>query len=324
MVGPDWYPGTEDGKVKVVHDGRSYLATQNQEGPLDYYMPNLRGGSIEYTVDLSQGKCGCNLALYLVRMPGKNQDGSLRPSQLHDYYCDAQGYDGEYCPEFDIMEANQYAWQTTPHKCNAPSDKGWYDWCDHDGKCWQKAQAQGTYGPGKQIDTMKPFTAKIEFDASSHFTTTLTQNGFTLTMNSECGSYYPGIAGDLEAGMTIAISNWGDPGQSMSWLDGDTGCQEQCDNKGNLYVSDIKITTGGSGPPVPPAYDFGQPCAHPDDGQCGNDCGDCRWSWPSNDPAKWASKNADCRCRRSEEQPLVFNATISEPVEAIKAVPDLT
>ena len=38
VVGPDWYPGTtEDGKVQIKHNGRSYLATQDQEGPLDYY-----------------------------------------------------------------------------------------------------------------------------------------------------------------------------------------------------------------------------------------------------------------------------------------------
>ena len=302
VVGPNWYPGTEGGKVKINHGGRSYLATQNQEGPMDYYAPNLRGGVLEFTVDLSQAKCGCNHALYLVRMPGKNQDGTVRPSEGNDYYCDANRVGGDYCPEFDVMEANTYAWQSTPHKCNAPSGKGWYDWCDGSGKCWQKAHDQGTYGPGKQLDTTKPFTSKTTFDASNYFTTELSQNGFKITMNSECGDYYPGIAGDLEAGMTIAISNWGGQGIDMSWLDGSTGCQEQCDNNGNLFISDIKITTGGSGPHPPPTpghYDFGDKCDHPNDGKCGNNCSadNCRWSWPSNDPAKWASKDADCRCK---------------------------
>ena len=131
-------------------------------------------------------------------------------------------------------------------------------------------------------------------------------------MNSDCSSYYPGIVGDLEAGMTIAISNWGDVGTDMSWLDGKTGCHEQCDNKGNLFISDIKVTTGGSGPgptpppPTPGNYDYGDACSHPNDGKCGNNCsaGNCRWSWPSNDPAKWASKDADCRCKPSSVEEI--------------------
>ena len=114
------------------------------------------------------------------------------------------------------------------------------------------------------------------FDKNDHFTTALSQNGFTLTMNSECGSYYPQISGDLEAGMAFAISSWGDPSINMSWLDGDTGCQESCDNAPSLYISNIKITTGGSGPgptpppppPTPGNYDYGNDCGTLHDDDC--------------------------------------------------------
>ena len=72
-------------------------------------------------------------------------------------------------------------------------------------------------------------------------------------------------------GMTMAVSNWGQPGLSMSWLDGDTGCNEWCGNNPNISVSNIKYNTSGSPVPPPPPpppknYTYGQPCAHASDG----------------------------------------------------------
>ena len=72
VVGPDWYPGMEGEKIKIEHGGRSYLANSDALGPDNFYMPNFRGGSIEYEVDLSASNCGCNAALYLIRMPAKD------------------------------------------------------------------------------------------------------------------------------------------------------------------------------------------------------------------------------------------------------------
>lgn len=107
--------------------------------------------------------------------------------------------------------------------------------------------------------------------------------------------------------MTLSVSNWGQPGLDMSWLDGETGCNEWCGNNPNITVSNIKYNTAGSGPspptppfpptPTPGQYVYGSPCATKNDGQCGNNCNECDWSWPVNDSAKWASKDADCRCK---------------------------
>lgn len=235
-------------------------------------------------------------------MPAKDQNGTPLPSDGKDYYCDANKGAGSWCPEFDVMEANQYAFHATPHKCDAPNDKGHYYNCDRGGQCFQVAQSQGTYGPNKQINTLKPYTVKTTFDKYDHFVTELTQNGFTLTMTSECGSYYPQIVGDLEAGMAIAISAWGQPGLDMTWLDADTGCSENCNTGASTYISNIKVVTGGTGPPPPPPvdnYDYGDACAttHDDDCSLFPSCYSCNWSWPSNDPAKWASKDAKCRCK---------------------------
>ena len=52
--------------------------------------------------------------------------------------------------------------------------------------------------------------------------------------------YLDSMKDAIEQGMTLAISNWGQPGLSMSWLDGDTGCTEWCGNDPTVFVSNIK------------------------------------------------------------------------------------
>ncbi len=82
----------------------------------------------------------------------------------------------------------------------------------------------------------------------------------------------------------------------MTWLDGgEGGCHvpESCnlDNM-NVRISNMKVVGGGGpapgpGPSPTPSgdYTYGNSCAHNNDGLCGNSCYDCRWSWPTNDPA---------------------------------------
>jgi hypothetical protein len=105
----------------------------------------------------------------------------------------------------------------------------------------------------------------------------------------------------LQDGMTLSISNWGQPGLSMSWLDADTGCNEWCGNSPTITTSNIKYTLGGSGPgpkPKPGNFTYGSACAGAQDDDCAKvpGCTQCDWSWPTNDAAKWASKDAKCRC----------------------------
>ncbi len=112
----------------VPSNGRGYISTTptlDYENP-EYFKPNLLGGSVEWDVDLSNHECGCIAAFYLVSMPGKNSDGDLWMDTDGWGYCDANQVAGNWCPEFDLMEANKWAWATTPHKCDAPSDKGFY------------------------------------------------------------------------------------------------------------------------------------------------------------------------------------------------------
>ena len=135
VVGPKWYSGVSNGKVEIKAGGRSYFANSDALGPNNFYTPNLRGGKFSFTTDLSQFRCGCNGALYLVSMPGREDNGTPRRGG-GDYYCDANNVGGSWCPEFDIMEANQWAYQTTPHSCNAADWNGHYDYCNRSGSCW--------------------------------------------------------------------------------------------------------------------------------------------------------------------------------------------
>lgn len=170
----------------VPWNGRGYVSktpTLDQSNP-QYFKPNLLGGSIEWDIDLSHHECGCIAAFYLVGMPGKDHDGNLWMNTDGWGYCDANQVAGNYCPEFDLMEANKWGWATTPHKCDAPNDKGFYFNCDRGGTClvniYDKLSRYG-YGPGSNytIDTTKPFHTKITFGANSSnqfetFTTTMT------------------------------------------------------------------------------------------------------------------------------------------------------
>lgn len=195
------------------------------------------------------------------------------------------------------MEANKWSWATTPHKCDSPTDKGFYYHCDQggDGQNIMNKLAWNGYGPGGQytINTDKPFHAKLDI-TSSGFNTTLSQEGRTQSFGANDG-YVSGMADQIAGKMAFVISNWyGD----ATWLWGNR-CSGSC-NMPELTVSNLKVKTGGVVPPPPPGnYDWGKPCAHKNDGQCGDSCPSvdhCKWSWLKTDPQKWSGKSADCRC----------------------------
>ena len=85
-------------------------------------------------MDLSKTECGCDTAIYLVGLPAVNKDGSLNNTDGF-WYCDAQAVGGSFCPEFDIMEANKYAFRSTIHTCDDPDEKGFVKDCERGGFC---------------------------------------------------------------------------------------------------------------------------------------------------------------------------------------------
>jgi len=190
----------------------------------------LLGRSLSFDVNLANVGCACNLALYLVQMPAYNSSNTADPTSCGNYYCDANKVCGIYCPEFDIMEANNRAFQTTPHKCNAPSGN-YYSSCDGGG-CGQNVIRinSNAYGPGGSftINTQSEFSVNIYFGLNSNgqlnsVTTTLSQSGRNFQMthdDSKCGGgYLETLTDAFKSGMTLYYSYWGSDANTMSWLD---------------------------------------------------------------------------------------------------------
>ena len=71
----------------------------------------------------------------MVRMPAVFPNGTYNPGSGENYYCDANKVRGTFCPEIDLMEANTYAFQATPHNCTNPVN-GFYENCDRSGSCF--------------------------------------------------------------------------------------------------------------------------------------------------------------------------------------------
>ena len=92
------------------------------------------------------------------------------------------------------MEANKYAWQVTPHHCDAPNENGHYENCSRPGTCHQNTKngLSDLYGPDSHIDTTQPIHYKLDFNANSgtftNFFITLSQGDNELTMDGDCSS----------------------------------------------------------------------------------------------------------------------------------------
>ena len=226
--------------------------------PTDVYTPNifskikLLGKEFTYTVDRSAVGCACNSAVYLVAMPGYNADQKLETSEWGNYYCDAAGVPGVFCPEMDISEANRFTMASVPHRCNAPDGK-YYDYCHHAGcgtNIGNLSEDEMCPYSYCTIDTTKPYTHGTAFETDSSGFLSGIKN--TLTQEDRSYSFY--TCGDsgylldmtkyLEDNMTLIFSQWGGERDTMSWLDGMTGCDEDCalDQAISIF-SDVKLKT---------------------------------------------------------------------------------
>ncbi|KZP29337.1 carbohydrate-binding module family 1 protein [Athelia psychrophila] len=178
---------------------------------------------------------------------------------------------GSCCNEMDIWEANSVSAAFTPHPCTvvgqtecagtacATTDR-YGSACDPDG-CDFNSYRQGNtgfYGPGKTVDTTKPFTIVTQFHTSDNTSTgTLTeikrlyvQNGVVIqnsqstiagiTGNSITTAYcdaqktvfgdtndfdtkggLPTMGKSLARGVVLVLSVWDDYAVNMLWLDSD-------------------------------------------------------------------------------------------------------
>jgi len=242
------------GTLKLAHGVRAYFGhscvTSFTPDMYKNTLPSLLDSTIHYTVDLSNAGCACNAALYLVAMPAYNSNNQPDPTKCGDYYCDANDVCGINCPEIDIMEANSYAWQSTPHKCNTPN-QNYYPSCDGGG-CGKKVyNVNNAYGPGGQytINTQQAFDVNVSFGTSNNqfnkMTTVLSQNGKTVTLvhDDGCGSgYLESLTNVLRNGMVMAMSYWGDTAQTMAWLDiPPCNSNQNCNTNTQFTLSNFEV-----------------------------------------------------------------------------------
>lgn len=212
---------------------------------------NPVGKRIGYTVDLSQVGCSCNSCLTMVAMPGYDQNGNPAPAG-GNYYCDANKIGGNYCPEFDISEANMYALATTAHKCNDPNNNH-YDWCDGAGLQTRVYEVdQNAYCPQDHctINTMKPYRHECDFKTGddgvlNQVTCTLYQDDRNFSYDlPQDADYLSQVDGQLKRGVVLDMCLWGGSNADLQWLDGDTGCQGDCNVGASSQVfSDLEITS---------------------------------------------------------------------------------
>jgi len=171
-----------------------------------YVEMSLLNGELSVDVDLSGLPCGENGAFYLSSMAADGSGGTAGGGAgAGAGYCDAQ-CQGYCCNEMDILEANSMATAMTPHPCKGNS-------CDKNG-CGYNPYASGQkgfFGPGKTVDTSKPFTVLTQFSASggklSQITRKYVQNGRQIGGGgtiSSCGS--EGTSGGL-TGMGQALGS---------------------------------------------------------------------------------------------------------------------
>ena len=260
-----WFdPDVSEDKAEIHGNGRMYFTFMpNNTAVTDpelLFRVNLLGGSIEYDVDLSNSQCGCNTGIYAVQMPARAKDGSLNNTDGY-WYCGANDV-GAFCPEFDIMEANKYAFRSTIHTCDDPDENGYIKDCERGGVCaLDQYSWKNKFGDkGTSIDTNKPFTVKAEFHTIGRASRSRTLTGYTITMtqgnntfvldsadgtSKDCDvdQYIGKMGKSMVDGMALVFSFWGtDTAAGMKWLNHGV-CEGGCDRKTAWSsVSNIRIT----------------------------------------------------------------------------------
>ena len=108
--------------------------------------------------------------------------------------------------------------------------------------------------------------------------------------------------------MAFVLSNWAP--RNTSWIEHgtceNTGCD--LDNTLSTFKNLRFSTTGAIAPPVDyKNYKYGSTCTEAsralESNECDSACANCNWSWPLEDPDKWLSEDANCRCMPRQRAP---------------------
>jgi predicted GH43/DUF377 family glycosyl hydrolase len=270
-AGPERFVSLHDGgrTLHLAGGGAVQIgAFPNASATFEYFQWPLLNSRLSYTVDLGAVGCSCNAALYFFSGPGFDRLGRSNKSAG---YCGANAGKpsvntskslpaprGNYCPELDVLEANRWAAQSTPHICNGSNvGAGFYPMCDHHGCSSNSYRSESTGmcpSSACTIDSRLPFEHSISFpvDAStkrlSAIRNTFTQGAASFRFSTcskataqwtggDAALYLSRMGQNLKAGMNMDISLWGLQHDGMSWLDGATACNVTDSNKGNCDVS---------------------------------------------------------------------------------------
>lgn len=258
----------------LVGDGSRFASGAPSDGR--YEPLRLLGGSIAFTVNVSQIGCSCIGAVYLVSMPAMSAAGErvLNPES----YCDAVGWNGYPCPELDLFEGNRFAMTSTLHPCQAyasaperwqenlannprfPHDEGSYHGaCDNWGCACKSADLPAySYGPGPRfrIDTSRAFRVSVGFPTTptgdlKEMVVDLSQGSTSVRVPLGWCEYdsFTMMTRALRDGMVLVGSHWGNANWA-SWLSAPPcPTEEECFDTANFPISDIVI----NGRPLPPA-----------------------------------------------------------------------
>lgn len=148
------------------------------------------------------------------------------------------------------MEANNAAFQSTPHKCDMPVD-GSYHSCDRGGCAQNTRVTPQAFGPGPDftINTVLPFEVRAEFPAEdgilTGMRTNLEQGGRRIVLDhARCGSEYLAHLSDaLADGMSLRITYWGDKAKTMAWMDAPPCMWQTCSGSSarDAFISNITV-----------------------------------------------------------------------------------
>lgn len=268
--------GGDNGLVSVNGDAITvkYGARAVMMGSCNNFEPDtfkffhLLDKTLTFDADMTNISCGCNAAVYLNEMPPRDSNGTYDPSNCNDYYCDANAICGTFCPEHDIVEANEYGFASASHQCDKESE-GYYTACDTSGcsKNIIRSDPNG-YGPGASytINTLLPFNVAISFDGYGTGTlqqirTVLTQGSGSYTIihnDDECSAgEMASMNTAIQNGMVMVMSIWGGHGADMSWLDSPPcSSSKNCSatstaTYSNFAIYDIAPTSAPTPPPTP-------------------------------------------------------------------------
>lgn len=215
-------------------------------------------------------------------MPGFNASGGSSgiPDPRGNFYCGANAGKpsrdtskptpqsrGNYCPEMDLLEANRFAVQSTPHICNGTNrGPGFYPMCDWHGcatAVFNQSRTALCPSDACVIDSRYPFRHIVSFPVKSvagvrepvlsdiHNVLEQAGRSFSFSTCQDINAQWTGgksleylerMTANLKHGMVMDISLWGLSNAGMSWLDGPTGCKGGCNvSNSSVTFSDLAL-----------------------------------------------------------------------------------